>query len=62
MKKPLQNLYDGPYKVLRKSDKTFVIDLNGRDTTVSLDRLKPAFVRAGDYLPTDRSQPLPVKY
>ena len=35
VKKPLQNPYDGPYKVLRKSDKTFVIDINGGDTTVS---------------------------
>ena len=25
-----------------------------------LDRLKPAFVPAGDYLPTDRSQALPM--
>ena len=60
MKKPLYNSYDGPYKVLRKSDKIFVIDINGQDTTVSFDRLKPTFVSTGDYLPTDRSEPLPV--
>ena len=39
---PLQRPYNGPYKVISRSDKTFVIDINGREDTVSVDRLKPA--------------------
>jgi len=41
-RKPLQQPYNGPYKVLRREDKHFVVDINGRHDTVSLDRLKPA--------------------
>lgn len=43
-KGPLQQVYDGPYKVITRSKKTFVIDKNGHDVTVSIDRLKPAYV------------------
>ncbi len=42
VRKPLQQPYDGPYKVLKREDKHFVVDINGRHDTVSLDRLKPA--------------------
>ena len=41
-RKPLQQPYDGPYKVLQRAEKYFVVDINGRHDTVSLDRLKPA--------------------
>ena len=34
--------YDGPYLVVKRTDKFFTIDINGRTDTVSLDRLKPA--------------------
>ena len=42
VRRPLQQPYDGPYKVLARSDKFFTLDLNGRKDTVSVDRLKPA--------------------
>nr|VZI41426.1 unnamed protein product [Spirometra erinaceieuropaei] len=42
--RPLQPPYDGPYKVLRRSDKHFVIERNGKTDTVSIDRVKPAFL------------------
>lgn len=35
--------YAGPFKVIKKFDKTFIIDINGKETNVSIDRLKPAF-------------------
>lgn len=35
--------YTGPHLVIERSDKTFVIDLNGKRTTISIDRVKPAF-------------------
>ena len=49
VRKPLQPPYDGPYPVVQRKDKYFVIDINGRKDTVSLDRLKPAYLD----LPTD---------
>ncbi len=44
VKTPLQPAYTGPFKVLLHGPKTFVIDHNGRRDTVSIDRLKPAFL------------------
>lgn len=35
--------FDGPFKVIRKLRKQFVVDVNGKSTTVSIDRLKPVF-------------------
>ena len=40
---PFQQLYNGPYKVIRHTDKHFAIDVNGQGV-VSLDRLKPVHV------------------
>ncbi|BHF71885.1 hypothetical protein SprV_0401494600 [Sparganum proliferum] len=45
VRRPLQPPYDGPYKVLRRSDKHFVIERNGKTDTVSIDRVKPAIPR-----------------
>jgi transposase InsO family protein len=44
LRKSLQPPYDGPYKVISRKDKTFVIQLENRETIVSIDRLKPAYV------------------
>lgn len=43
VKKPLQAPYDGPYPVLKRSEKTFKIQLPGREAVISVDRLKPAY-------------------
>ncbi|XP_033359095.1 uncharacterized protein LOC117238349 [Bombus vosnesenskii] len=40
---PLQPQFDGPYKVIKRLDKDYIIKINDRDVTVSIDRLKPAF-------------------
>lgn len=42
VRKPLQQPYDGPYEVRKRTDKHYTIAINGRQDTVSLDRLKPA--------------------
>ncbi|XP_023242776.1 uncharacterized protein LOC111640921, partial [Centruroides sculpturatus] len=44
IRKPLQPPYDGPFQVLQRSDKTFRVNINGKEVTVTIDRLKPAFV------------------
>ena len=41
---PLQRPYDGPFLILQRNEKFFVLDYNGRHETVSIDRLKPAFL------------------
>ena len=41
-KSPLQRSYKGPFKVLRKHDKFFTLDLLTRIDNVSIDRLKAA--------------------
>lgn len=43
VKKPLDRPYRGPYKVLRREKKYFIIDRSGKEESVSLERLKPAF-------------------
>jgi cold shock CspA family protein len=37
---PLSPLYSGPYEILRRSSKTFVLMVDGNPTSVSIDRLK----------------------
>ena len=41
VRKPLQPPYDGPYLVLKRTDKHFTVS---RHDTVSVDRLKPAYL------------------
>ena len=46
VRKALEAPYTGPYAVLERRDKVFVIkDLSGASHTVSTDRLKPAFLK-----------------
>ena len=60
VRKPLQVLYDGPYKVLKRSDKHFTLEVNGQQKVISLDRLKPAHFDSYDYLTTPpHTKPLP---
>jgi cleavage and polyadenylation specificity factor subunit 1 len=42
VKAPLEQPYSGPFKVIEKSDKYFKIEINGKQETVSIDRLKAA--------------------
>ncbi len=44
VRKPLQPPYDGPFRIIKRTDKHFTLDLNGRHDTVSIDRLKPAHI------------------
>nr|VZI36753.1 unnamed protein product [Spirometra erinaceieuropaei] len=58
LRRPLQPPYDGPYKVLRRSDKDVVIERNGKTDTVSIDRVKPAYIDDSDHSsPQQRTPP-----
>ena len=41
---PLTPPYEGPFRVLHRGEKVFELDIGGRKETVSIDRLKPAFI------------------
>ena len=41
---PLQSPYQGPFKVIDRQCKFYKLDLGTRQDTVSIDRLKPAFL------------------
>lgn len=57
VRKPLQPPYRGPYKVLERADKFFKLQVNGREETVSIDRLKVAYMDT-DFFPLfNASQP-----
>ncbi|GFU88559.1 hypothetical protein TNCV_4442361 [Trichonephila clavipes] len=43
LRRPLQQPYDGPFKVLQRKDKVFFLDINGKRVSVSIDRCKSAF-------------------
>ncbi len=47
-KKSLEPPYTGPHRVLKPGEKFFTININGKEVTVSTDRLKPAFLMADD--------------
>lgn len=42
--KPLTPPYEGPYRVLKRNDKHFLVQLPTRESNISVDRLKPAFL------------------
>ncbi|GFU04020.1 transposon Tf2-6 polyprotein [Nephila pilipes] len=41
---PLSQNYTGPHEVVQRTDKVFTILINGKKKTVSIDRVKPAYV------------------
>ena len=46
VRSPLQAPYTGPHKVVQRGTKSFVILMKGKAETVSIDRVKPAFIDA----------------
>ncbi|KAG7301804.1 hypothetical protein JYU34_014833 [Plutella xylostella] len=47
-RRPLEAAYQGPYRVLKRSPKQYTLDVKGRELTVSIDRLKPAYIMKED--------------
>lgn len=54
----LQPPYIGPYEVLERSDKVFKILVKGKSVTVSIDRLKPAYLLVDP--PPNTTNPVPT--
>ena len=42
VRQTLATPYDGPFRVIRRADRVFELDINGSPRTVNIDRLKPA--------------------
>ncbi|CAK1585830.1 unnamed protein product [Parnassius mnemosyne] len=55
-KRPLQSPYTGPYKVVARGTKTFKILIQGKETTVTVDRIKPAYLATHDILDDKKDQ------
>ena len=62
IRKPLQSPYDGPYKVLQRKEKYFVVDAKGKQDTISLDRLKPAHLDNSVSIPPVITEPSPTAH
>ncbi|XP_046806629.1 uncharacterized protein LOC124419853 [Lucilia cuprina] len=43
VRRPLQQPYEGPFEVIKRFDKFYKINMNGKPVNVSIDRLKAAF-------------------
>ena len=52
---PLEAPYQGPFRVLQRTAKTFTLEVKGRSEVVSIDRLKPAII-------TDPTSPPSANY
>lgn len=50
VRRPLKSPYDGPYRVISRDSKVFLVQLENRQTRISVDRLKPAYVIMGEDL------------
>lgn len=59
VRKPLQPPYDGPFKVLSRSNKVYNVQLPRRRVRVSIDRLKPAYVLNEEYTERNISDDTP---
>lgn len=44
VKKSLQSPYEGPFPVVKRLQKDFIVSMNGKDSVINIDRLKPAFL------------------
>lgn len=55
IRRSLQPQYDGPFLVIKRLPKDYVISVNGKNKTVAIDRLKPAYFLDTKFSPVTRS-------
>ena len=55
MKPALSPPYRGPYRIVQRSDKAYLLNIHGKQDWVTLDRLKPAYVEPMDYVTHTRA-------
>lgn len=48
VKPPLTLPYDGPFKIVKRNEKYYKMEMNGKAINISIDRLKPAFATTPD--------------
>ena len=56
----LQPPYQGPYEVLARNDKTFTIKVRNQPVTVTIDRVKPAYLPANEITTDNKDHALPA--
>lgn len=56
MRKSLQPPYDGPYDVVKRLGKTYIIRIGDKEKTISIDRLKPAYIIQDDNSSNDSTE------
>ncbi|KYB24927.1 Retrovirus-related Pol polyprotein from transposon 412-like Protein [Tribolium castaneum] len=57
--KAFRQPYDGPFRVIRRNNKTYEVDVNGREQTITIDRLRPAFIAAETSAPQETAAETP---
>ena len=55
VKPALSPPYRGPYRIVQRSDKAYLLNIHGKQDWVTLDRLKPAHVEPMDYVTHTRT-------
>lgn len=60
IKKPLEPPYEGPFKVTGREEKYFRLLINGKEVSISVDRLKPAYILSEEDCDDD-TPTLPMK-
>ena len=63
IRSPLEAPYQGPYKVIHRTDNTFTLEIKSRPEVVSIDRLKPATITPPTTITTttDEEQTTPTQ-
>ncbi|XP_045110889.1 uncharacterized protein LOC123504442 [Portunus trituberculatus] len=60
VRRSLEAPYTGPFRVLKRADKCFILELlSGAHETVSIDRLKPAYLLQSSFTAPARPSPSP---
>ncbi|GBN42743.1 hypothetical protein AVEN_245682-2 [Araneus ventricosus] len=54
VRKPLEPPCDGPFPVVKRHDKYFVVTIKSKDINISVDRLKPAYLLRSGYAKLSR--------